>query len=220
MDEKEADYRPFMEAIQARIKKNWLPPKTETKSATLAILFVIEPDGKMSSNRIKTSSGNSLMDSKAMDAITHSAPFPEIITMHRTKPLTIDFTFQYRVNDIASQATITNIESPCAETLKAGALVSESNTTYGSYIRDMKTKIKTNWLPPRLYEDATVVSQFTVLRDGSICGLQVTQPASYEPFNNASRYAIRQSAPYAKLPKNYPDEGMLVEITLAYKGKR
>ncbi len=93
---RQADWGPYMRNLEARIRRNWNPPKGDT-SKRVVIYFKISRDGKLLSMNVVKSSGLALADQAARAAIQQSAPFPPLPPEYKGSNIDIDFTFDYNV---------------------------------------------------------------------------------------------------------------------------
>lgn len=93
---RQADWGPYMRNLEARIRRNWNPPKGDT-SKRVVIYFKISRDGKLLSMNVVKSSGLALADQAAKAAIQQSAPFPPLPPEYKGSNIDIDFTFDYNV---------------------------------------------------------------------------------------------------------------------------
>ena len=92
------DARPFMEALQTRIKSNWMPPKgKETKRIVVA--FKVLWDGSAIDPKIIESSGPSVDDADraALAAVKKASPFPFPLPEAAGDSVDVQFTFDYNV---------------------------------------------------------------------------------------------------------------------------
>jgi outer membrane biosynthesis protein TonB len=91
---------------------------------------------------------------------------------------------------------------------------------FGPWLRRFKAQVERNWLLPQVatigMRERSVVIQFAVLRNGTIVGLEVVQPADLEPLTNAALNALKLSNPTAVLPAEYPIDRVLITVTFRY----
>jgi TonB family protein len=92
----EPDFGPYMRDLQAKIKRNWDPPKSE-QSKRVVLLFTIAKDGRLLHVRVYRSSGSATADKAAMSAVQYSAPFKPLPREYRGSDIDIHFTFDYNV---------------------------------------------------------------------------------------------------------------------------
>ncbi len=93
---KQADFGAYMADVKRRIKRNWNPPK-KGNSKKVEIAFYLNRSGRLTTWRVKRSSGDPGTDRSAIDAIKLSAPFRPLPPEYPEKTLLIEFTFDYNV---------------------------------------------------------------------------------------------------------------------------
>ncbi len=73
--------------IRDIVSKNWVAPSSALSSSLTAIYQIkIEPDGRVSASRLRTSSGNSDYDLSVERAVRQSSPFPPLPAVFGGKP--------------------------------------------------------------------------------------------------------------------------------------
>jgi outer membrane biosynthesis protein TonB len=89
---------------------------------------------------------------------------------------------------------------------------------FGPWLRRFVAQVRRNWLIPQVAELARghVVIQFTVLRNGAIVDLRVTQPAAIDALTVSALNSIKLSNPTAALPADYPDDRAPFIVTFRY----
>lgn len=92
----EPDFGPWMRDVEARIKRNWDPPKSD-QSKRVVIRFTVAKDGRLVRTRILRPSGSATADRAAINAIEYSAPFKPLPRESRDSSVDINFTFDYNV---------------------------------------------------------------------------------------------------------------------------
>jgi TonB family protein len=93
--EAEVDMGPYMRALQQRIKLHWFPPKGN-ENKRIKVSFTVYKDGHIAHLKLSSSSGVSMADDAAMQAVQEAAPFahlPEGVG----NDIDINFTFDYHV---------------------------------------------------------------------------------------------------------------------------
>jgi len=90
-----ADFGPYMIQLQARIKRNWFPPKIG-RTKRVKVIFNISRDGQLSRLRLVQTSGLTISDQAAFKAVEAAAPF---MPLPKGAPADVDieFTFDYNV---------------------------------------------------------------------------------------------------------------------------
>ncbi len=93
---KSPQWGPYMRELEAKIKRNWHPPKGDT-SKRVVLLFKIGRRGELLSVRVSKPSGSSANDQAAMSAVQMSAPFRALPPEFTGSSVEIEFTFDYNV---------------------------------------------------------------------------------------------------------------------------
>lgn len=93
---KSIDWTSYMKDVEARIKSNWFPPKSDS-TKTVVITFVIGRSGSLISQKITQSSGMPMADKAASDAIKYSSPFKPLPSQYTKQSIPIEFKFDYNV---------------------------------------------------------------------------------------------------------------------------
>lgn len=88
-------FEEYLANLQRRIRRAWIPPHQPTSKSTV-VIFTIGVDGQLLGLRMQRSSGDSAMDSAAMQSIKNSAPFPHL-PQYATESVDVQFTFDYNV---------------------------------------------------------------------------------------------------------------------------
>ncbi len=91
----EPDFAPYMKELQAKIKKNWNPPKGQ-ESKRVVLLFSIAKDGRLLNVKIQQSSGINEVDDSALNAVKLTA-FNPLPSEFKGNKVDIQFTFDYTV---------------------------------------------------------------------------------------------------------------------------
>jgi TonB family protein len=89
---------------------------------------------------------------------------------------------------------------------------------FGSWLRRFRDQVYRNWLIPyaAMALHGHTVLRFTIHRDGSISDLMVLQPSSVDAFTKAAFNAIKASNPTVPLPREYPDDSMVMTVIFYY----
>lgn len=92
----EPDFGPWMRDLQAKIKRNWDPPRGD-QSKRVVLVFTVAKDGRLLRTRLYKSSGSPTADKAAISAVEYSAPFKPLPREFRGSDIDIHFTFDYNV---------------------------------------------------------------------------------------------------------------------------
>jgi len=89
------NFVPWMDDLQRRIKRAWLPPK-EHESDRVVLVFRVHRGGEVSDLKIQKSSGVGVSDQAALDAVQHAAPFRPL-PAGPNNFIDLEFTFDFNV---------------------------------------------------------------------------------------------------------------------------
>jgi TonB family protein len=86
---------------------------------------------------------------------------------------------------------------------------------YPYYINALKRKINENWSPPGagFAEAREVLVVFTILRDGSVHGVEVEQSSGDIFYDQAARRAVLRATPFPPLPEGYAGQDMIIHFS-------
>ena len=103
----QVQYDAYLAILKYRVKQRWnVSYVTGVRDATTVVWFVVGGDGSLHSLELARSSGTTLLDKKAMDAIRSSFPLgppPEALLDENGK-INIQFTFRYMLHSPYSQS--------------------------------------------------------------------------------------------------------------------
>jgi TonB family protein len=91
----EADYAPYMDYVQSRIKRHW-SPKHFTSTLRSVVRFKIHRNGTLSDLKFDKATGVPTIDQSIMSAVQTSAPF-DPLPAGADENIDIQFTFDYNV---------------------------------------------------------------------------------------------------------------------------
>jgi len=88
------------------------------------------------------------------------------------------------------------------------------------YVEAVQRRISSNWLQstvdPSISTAPRVIVTFTILRDGSVANIQITQSSNNGSVDSSAVRAIRDSSPLDRLPPAYPGSNVNVEFWFDY----
>lgn len=93
---KSPQWGPYMRELEAKIKRNWHPPKGD-QSKRVVLLFKIGKRGELLSVKVLKPSGSQANDQAAVQAVQMSAPFRALPPEFTNPSVEIEFTFDYNV---------------------------------------------------------------------------------------------------------------------------
>jgi len=87
---------------------------------------------------------------------------------------------------------------------------------YSWYVEAVQRRISSNWLQSAIDPSVTtaprVVVTFTIMRDGSVTNIQVTQRSNNYSVDSSAVRAVRDSSPLDRLPPGYSGSNVNVEF--------
>lgn len=94
-------------------------------------------------------------------------------------------------------------------------------TDSSSYMNYLQKVLKLNWKPPKLQNDAKVVVEFQVLKDGSIINEKVIKTSGSRELDNSALFALKKSNPLRSLPYDLRKEKeVIINFTFDYHVKK
>jgi TonB family protein len=91
------------------------------------------------------------------------------------------------------------------------------------YTQNMQSRIEENFKPPMGLtnkQDASVVVTFTVFENGTISDVTVSESSGIPTLDNCAIAAVKESAPFGKLPLTFADKKLEPTVTLYYVKKQ
>jgi len=91
---------------------------------------------------------------------------------------------------------------------------------YAPWIKHFANQLHRHWVAPYAYR-LGVISGMTrmrmvVERNGTLSSLEVLDTEGHESLHEASQAALKAFAPYAPLPPHFPEENLVIILTLHY----
>lgn len=96
MENRKADFQPYIEELQRVIKQNWTPIKTKN-SEQVIVIFKIDKEGYLKQFKILTSSGDKDVDNAAVSAVKATFPFKPLPNQCVKPTIDVIFTFNYNI---------------------------------------------------------------------------------------------------------------------------
>ena len=87
---------------------------------------------------------------------------------------------------------------------------------FGSYMKELQSKIKLNWDPPKAEESVHVTTLFKVMKNGKVSSLKVIKSSGYTEMDKAAIEAVKKSAPFRALPSEFEGNYVDVQFTFDY----
>lgn len=103
--------------------------------------------------------------------------------------------------------------------LLTGISFSQNHQTpdFGPYMRNVQSRIKANWQPPKGYEALSATALFKVYKDGNIGDVQIIKSSGLKEFDEKAITAIQLTSPFRPLPKEYTQNSVNIQFTFDYK---
>ena len=86
------EYQWYLDQLQSKIKNRWKPGANE--KGEVVVQFVISRNGSMSGLKLLSSSGRTILDRQAMQAVEMSAPFAQLPSGFAGQSLTVNLTLK------------------------------------------------------------------------------------------------------------------------------
>ena len=90
----------------------------------------------------------------------------------------------------------------------------DQNFTYGYYVDQMLAMIYAQWNRPSLGAQVEAAVFYRIKRDGTITDLRIVESSGFNVFDLAGLRAVRQAAPFPRLPVSYPRSSLAVKLIL------
>jgi hypothetical protein len=91
---------------------------------------------------------------------------------------------------------------------------------FAPWLEQFERDFRPHWIPPYAYRlgvvDGRTILRLVVEPDGTIGSLEVIESYGHDSLHQASTAALRGSAPFAPLPKDFPEEHLVLEMGLHY----
>jgi periplasmic protein TonB len=102
----------------------------------------------------------------------------------------------------------------------AGAGGGDFGSRFSWYVEAVQRRVSGNWLQmsidPRLAYAPRVVVTFTILRDGSVANVQITQSSNNYSVDSSAVRAVQNSSPLMRLPPEYSGSSVNCEFWFDY----
>lgn len=91
-----------------------------------------------------------------------------------------------------------------------------SNFPYTWYLNIITEKVSGNWftslVDPGVSGNFQTVVYFKIQKDGQVTDLKVEQPSGIQPLDLSAMRAVRSSAPFPPLPRDYQDAYLVIHL--------
>lgn len=92
----------------------------------------------------------------------------------------------------------------------------EPEPDFGPYMRNLQSNIKRNWYPPKGNESKRVVLLFKIAKDGRLLSCSVFKSSGKSDADDAAIKAVKLSAPFRPLPKEFKGQSIDIQFTFDY----
>lgn len=92
----------------------------------------------------------------------------------------------------------------------------EKTINWNPYMRNLEKDIKANWNPPKSDKTTGIVAKFYIEKDGSLKDLKLIKYSKNKELNTSAIDAIKKTAPFRPLPKEFKGESVPVEFSFDY----
>jgi len=91
---------------------------------------------------------------------------------------------------------------------------------YAPWMHRFTNELYRHWVPPYAYRLGLLHGHTTIKlvvnKDGTVASMKVQETEGHESLHEASVAALSAFAPYAPLPKNFPEENLVIILGLYY----
>jgi len=188
----------------------------ETESSSRGVDREVEPGGSISAGELEAEGsspgdegdgGNSAPD--LAELLARSAPS---ITDGAESAATGDPGFTYDQKALSSES---------GNVVQFGEFALNTvEWDFAPWLERFRQDFLPNWIPPYAYRlgviDGKTTIRLVVDPDGTIGGLEVLDEIGHESLHQASEAALRATAPFAPLPSDFPEENLVIILSLHY----
>lgn len=83
-------------------------------------------------------------------------------------------------------------------------------------MKDVETRIKRNWSPPKSSTNKKVIVSFEIAKDGRLLSYIIKQSSDVALVDKAAIEAIRLTSPFRPLPPEFKGQSVPIEFTFDY----
>lgn len=213
----------YLKDMQKQIRANWKSPAKSGKN--LIISFDIAKDGKISNCKILQSSGKIDIDEKAMNAIKLSSPVQPLPKDFDGEYITVEYVFPIKKQPFDIIVTLFKLDGGFLERFiqkteqkdkSSNNLRSNDEIGWSFYMKNLEKEIKNNWNPPKGNEGQRVIVKFKIDKDGRLLSCDIQQSSGNSEADAAAVEAVKITAPFKPLPKEFKGVSIDIEFTFDY----
>lgn len=93
---------------------------------------------------------------------------------------------------------------------------SDNPEMFSAYMREMQSRIKSNWQPSSQKVSRSVTLLYSINKDGSLRHYSIYRSSGSKDMDNAAVEALKKSFPFKPLPENFKGEYVDVQFTFDY----
>jgi TonB family protein len=190
------DIQEYVASMQAKIKKNWLPP-VSNEICRIVMLFKIDQDGNISHLKLEKSSGHTLADGTALTAVEKSSPFDPL-------PLNpgpaVDVQFSIEQDGLANKNANAAKEPPRVIAQGTSSTKPYPEAAVNSYIIDLNRRMIEVWPTQRSKSGGHSTVLFRIDKNGTVSDITVYQSSGDKAVDESAIAAVRRAAPFAHPP--------------------
>ncbi len=95
--------------------------------------------------------------------------------------------------------------------------INNSTTPYWkTYMAEVEKSIKANWHPPRAFRSNRIIVIFKIDKKGNLLDYEFKKPSKNKKANEAVIEALKATAPFKPLPKEYKGNSVPIEFSFDY----
>ena len=188
----DVDYTDFMEDLGHQVAKFWHPNEMP-ETSMLEMLLKINKRGELVSYKVLT--GNEILSKSAVEAVKNAFPFMNLPQEAHQKNIFIKFTFVYNAEN---KPEVKNVD-------------------FKPYMSELQKKIKKNWKPNRWSKKSKLtILLFSINKQGELVSCEISKSSGDNEFDKLALKAVRDTAPFKSLPKEYNGEKIDIQFTFDY----
>lgn len=88
---------------------------------------------------------------------------------------------------------------------------------FNAYMRNLQSKVSSNWKRPNVSPDLKVAVIFTVSKSGTLVTLSEFKTSGNKDFDNSATEAVKISVPFEPLPEAFNGKGIDIQLTFDSK---
>lgn len=90
---------------------------------------------------------------------------------------------------------------------------------FSEYMKRLQVKIRKNWKPPNGKKSKTVIVLFKISKDGTLISPKIIQSSGIQALDDSAMEAVKKSAPFEPLPKEYKENDIDINFRFDYNVK-